>query len=84
MNRYVIVGAGGVGSALAAGLGDAGFEVALVSRRGPVRFSHAGHTRTLPVAEVASILGTSRSAVTVHLHRGRKRLKALLQEASDG
>ena len=42
------------------------------------------HLADLPVAEVASILGTSRSAVTVHLHRGRKRLKTLLQEASDG
>jgi len=42
------------------------------------------HLADLSVAEVSSILGTSRSAVTVHLHRGRKRLKTLLQEASDG
>jgi ketopantoate reductase len=49
VSRYVIVGAGGVGCGLAAGLGDAGFEVALVSRRGAPRFTHAGRTRTLDV-----------------------------------
>ena len=58
MSRYVIVGAGGVGSALAAGLGDAGFEVALVSRRGPVRFTHAGRTRTLAVVDDVALRPT--------------------------
>jgi 2-dehydropantoate 2-reductase len=49
VSRYVIVGAGGVGSALAAGLRDAGLEVELVSRHGAPRFTHAGRTRTLAV-----------------------------------
>lgn len=55
--RYVVVGAGGVGAALAAGLADAGTEVVLVSRgatleavrRRGLRFTHAGRTRTLAV-----------------------------------
>jgi 2-dehydropantoate 2-reductase len=51
MSRYVIVGAGGVGCGLAAGLGDAGLEVALVSRHAAPRFTHGGRTRTLSVVE---------------------------------
>lgn len=55
--RYVVIGAGGVGAALAAGLTDAGLDVVLVSRgatlgvvreRG-LRFTHAGRTRVLDV-----------------------------------
>jgi RNA polymerase sigma-70 factor (ECF subfamily) len=41
------------------------------------------HLLDLPVAEVASILGTSRSAVTVHLHRGRRRLREILGDDDD-
>jgi RNA polymerase sigma-70 factor (ECF subfamily) len=45
------------------------------SQRGAVVLHHM---LDLPVAEVALILGTSRSAVTVHLHRGRRRLREIL------
>ncbi|MDQ1104942.1 ketopantoate reductase family protein [Nocardioides zeae] len=57
VRRYVVIGAGGVGAALAAGLTDAGLDVVLVSRgatlgvvreRG-LRFTHAGRTRVLDV-----------------------------------
>jgi RNA polymerase sigma-70 factor (ECF subfamily) len=41
------------------------------------------HLLDLPVAEVAAILGTSRSAVTVHLHRGRRRLREILGDDDD-
>ncbi|MEP6665352.1 MAG: sigma factor-like helix-turn-helix DNA-binding protein [Nocardioidaceae bacterium] len=41
------------------------------------------HIGDLPVTEVASILGSTRSAVTVHLHRGRKRLRTILEETDD-
>ncbi|MFT4083998.1 MAG: 2-dehydropantoate 2-reductase N-terminal domain-containing protein [Nocardioides sp.] len=60
IDRYVVIGAGAVGTALAAGLQESGREVVLVSRgathtaireRG-LRFTHDGRTRTLDV-EVA-------------------------------
>jgi RNA polymerase sigma-70 factor, ECF subfamily len=38
------------------------------------------HLADRSVAEIATILGTSRSAVAVHLHRGRRRLRELLEE----
>jgi RNA polymerase sigma-70 factor, ECF subfamily len=41
------------------------------------------HMLDLPVADVASMIGTSRSAVTVHLHRGRSRLRELLGDDDD-
>jgi RNA polymerase sigma-70 factor (ECF subfamily) len=41
------------------------------------------HMADLPVAEVAAILGSTRSAVTVHLHRGRRRLRKILEETDD-
>jgi RNA polymerase sigma-70 factor (ECF subfamily) len=49
-------------------------------QRGAVVLHHMGD---LPVAEVASILGSTRSAVTVHLHRGRSRLRTILEESDD-
>ncbi|VFA88253.1 ketopantoate reductase family protein [Gordonia paraffinivorans] len=57
MSRYVVIGAGAVGSAVAAGFSDAGIPVVLVSRgrtyqaireRG-LRYTHNGRTRTLDV-----------------------------------
>src|ERR1700742_1170820 len=51
MSRYVIIGAGGVGAALYAGLHDAGFETVLVSRHGAPRFTHRGRTRVLDVVD---------------------------------
>ncbi|MDQ1130533.1 ketopantoate reductase family protein [Microbacterium sp. SORGH_AS_0888] len=61
--RYVVIGAGGVGAALAAGLVEAGVPVLLVSRGRSfeaiaahgIRFSHEGRTRVLdlPVADSA-------------------------------
>jgi DNA-directed RNA polymerase specialized sigma24 family protein len=39
------------------------------------------HLADYPVKEVASLLGTSSSAVRVHLTRGRRRLRALLEES---
>jgi len=41
------------------------------------------HMLDLPVAEVASMLDSSRSAVTVHLHRGRRRLREILGDDDD-
>jgi RNA polymerase sigma-70 factor (ECF subfamily) len=41
------------------------------------------HLADWSVAQVASVLGTSRSAVTVHLHRGRRRLRELLEDRDD-
>ena len=41
------------------------------------------HMADLPVAEIASILGSTRSAVTVHLHRGRRRLREILEDTDD-
>jgi RNA polymerase sigma-70 factor (ECF subfamily) len=41
------------------------------------------HVADRPVREVAAILGTSQAAVRVHLSRGRRRLRELLEE-SDG
>jgi RNA polymerase sigma-70 factor, ECF subfamily len=38
------------------------------------------HLADRSVAEIAAILGTSRSAVAVHLHRGRRRLRELLED----
>jgi RNA polymerase sigma-70 factor (ECF subfamily) len=38
------------------------------------------HLADRSVAEIAAILGTSRGAVAVHLHRGRRRLRELLEE----
>jgi RNA polymerase sigma-70 factor (ECF subfamily) len=38
----------------------------------------------LPVAEVAERLGVSPSTASVHIHRGRKRLAALLGESEEG
>jgi RNA polymerase sigma-70 factor (ECF subfamily) len=38
------------------------------------------HLADRSVAEIATILGTSRSAVAVHLHRGRRRLRELLED----
>jgi RNA polymerase sigma-70 factor (ECF subfamily) len=37
----------------------------------------------LPVAEIAAILGTAETTVSVHLHRGRKRLRDLLEAHDD-
>jgi 2-dehydropantoate 2-reductase len=60
--RYVVIGAGGVGAALAAGFHDAGIPVVLVSRgstytaireRG-LRYAQNGLTRTLPVQVAGS------------------------------
>ncbi|MFT4233867.1 MAG: 2-dehydropantoate 2-reductase N-terminal domain-containing protein [Microbacterium sp.] len=60
--RYVVIGAGGVGAALAAGLTEASIPVVLVSRgrtfdavaREGLRFTHEGRTRTLDVPIVGS------------------------------
>jgi RNA polymerase sigma factor (sigma-70 family) len=41
------------------------------------------HLADRSVAEIATILGTSRSAVAVHLHRGRRRLRELLGDHDD-
>ena len=41
------------------------------------------HVADRPIREVAAILGMSQAAVRVHLSRGRRRLRELL-EASDG
>ena len=38
------------------------------------------HAADYPVREVARILGTTASAVRVHLTRGRRRLRAILEE----
>jgi len=38
----------------------------------------------LPTTEVARRMGTSRAAVGVHLHRARKRMRALLEEENGG
>jgi 2-dehydropantoate 2-reductase len=59
--RYIVVGAGAVGTALAAGLAEAGIEVILVSRGATyeairakgLRLTHRGVTRTLEVPVVA-------------------------------
>lgn len=40
------------------------------------------HLADYPVREVAGLLGTSSSAVRVHLTRGRRRLRVLLEERS--
>jgi len=37
----------------------------------------------LPVTEIAAVLGTSETTVSVHLHRGRKRLRDLLEAQDD-
>jgi RNA polymerase sigma-70 factor (ECF subfamily) len=39
------------------------------------------HLADYPVKEVAAMLGTSSSAVRVHLTRGRRRLRAILEES---
>ena len=60
--RYVVIGAGAVGAALAAGLQEAGIPVVLVSRGATyeairvhgLRLRHAGATRTLTVPVVGS------------------------------
>lgn len=60
MSRYIIIGAGAVGAALAAGLSEAGIDAVLVSRgttfetisRSGLHFTHAGRTRTLDVTVV--------------------------------
>jgi RNA polymerase sigma-70 factor, ECF subfamily len=39
------------------------------------------HLADYPVKEIASLLGTSSSAVRVHLTRGRRRLRAMLEES---
>lgn len=60
--RYVVVGAGAVGAALAAGLDSAGIPVVLASRGATyeairdtgLTYTHAGRTSVLPVAVVAS------------------------------
>lgn len=41
------------------------------------------YTADLPVREVARLMDTSSAAVKVHLHRGRKRLRALLGEEEE-
>jgi RNA polymerase sigma-70 factor (ECF subfamily) len=41
------------------------------------------HAADYPVKEVARILGTSATAVRVHLTRGRRRLRVLLEERDD-
>ncbi|MGH2725292.1 MAG: RNA polymerase sigma factor [Actinomycetota bacterium] len=41
------------------------------------------HAADYPVGEVARILGTTASAVRVHLTRGRRRLRALLEDDDD-
>jgi RNA polymerase sigma-70 factor (ECF subfamily) len=38
------------------------------------------HLEDRPISEIAEVLGTSRAAVGVHLHRGRRRLESLLEE----
>jgi RNA polymerase sigma factor (sigma-70 family) len=40
------------------------------------------HLADYPVKEVARMLGTSSSAVRVHLTRGRRRLRAMLEESN--
>jgi RNA polymerase sigma-70 factor, ECF subfamily len=39
------------------------------------------HLADYPVKEIASLLGTSSSAIRVHLTRGRRRLRAMLEES---
>jgi RNA polymerase sigma factor (sigma-70 family) len=41
------------------------------------------HAADYPVSEVAAILGTTSSAVRVHLTRGRRKLRALLEGYDD-
>jgi RNA polymerase sigma-70 factor (ECF subfamily) len=41
------------------------------------------HAAGYPVREVATILGSTPAAVKVHLMRGRRRLRALLEETDD-
>jgi RNA polymerase sigma-70 factor, ECF subfamily len=41
------------------------------------------HLGDLAVADIAAVMGTSRSAVAVHLHRGRRRLRELLEATDD-
>lgn len=61
--RYIVIGAGGVGAALAAGLAEAAVPVVLVSRgsvydaiaRRGLRFTHEGGTRVLAVPVVGSV-----------------------------
>jgi RNA polymerase sigma-70 factor (ECF subfamily) len=51
-----------------------------VTQRTAVVLHHLGD---LAVADIASVMGTSRSAVAVHLHRGRRRLRELLEATDD-
>ena len=41
------------------------------------------HYAGYPAAEIARILGSTPTAVGVHLHRGRRRLRRLLEDAND-
>lgn len=41
------------------------------------------HLADMSVAETAAALGSTRSAVTVHLHRGRKRLREILEDVHE-
>jgi len=41
------------------------------------------HYAGYPTSQVAEIIGSTPAAVRVHLHRGRRRMKALLQESDD-
>jgi len=66
---------------------EAGFELRLAllrlspsQRAAVVLFYFAD----LPTIEVARRMGTSTAAVSVHLHRARKRLRSLLEERDDG
>ena len=53
------------------------------SRAHNARRSCCSTTRTVPVAEIATILGCAEATARVHLHRGRKRMAQILGEADD-
>lgn len=54
-------------------------QLTLHQRTAVVLADYAGH----PHRDIARVLGSSVSAVGVHLHRGRRRLRRLLEESSD-
>lgn len=62
------------------------FELIAVLRRLPTNQRAAvvlHYYADLPVAEVASLIGVSTATAKVHLHRGRKRLRELLEDNDD-